>query len=762
MALLPSVWLSFSTGLIGLGVFDIFAFFILVVLVWLRDGRYSLRANILLLLGYSIGAVVFIFTGDKGAGLYWIFTIPPLASLLLGLRWGLLFLGLNVITMVGIGALVWQGSQLIPDLLNFSLLGWIVYASNFVATNFMVTLPLGALLDGLLSSAEQIKSADQKAVNTEIRYRSLFEGMLNGVMYGELILDAKGQPIDFRYLETNKAFRDLTGLGDVIGKKVTEIFPDFRKTNPEALQRYFEAVVEGKSFRYESHFEGLDSWFSIFLYGIEGGKFVLVFDNVTEQKQREMEIESISRFPRENPYPVLRVGADLRIQFANDAGKLLLEHWSRQIGEKVPEKWEAYVSDSLVKGEVVQNEVVLKDGVVSLAVVPIREQDYVNIYGLDITARVQAEEDLRLSEQKAQGRLNRLRALRAIDIAITGKLDPESVLDAVLEETLALVEADAVAILLLDADGWLDFRGGKGFISSEIEKSHLHIGEGIAGRSAQDQELHWVEDIRASEAGFTRQKLAKKENFVSYRTAPLITKGNLLGILETYNRSKNELDKEGREFLVAIAGQASIAIENAQLFQDLESSKGELEDTYNRTLEGWVGALDLRDNETSGHTRRVSSLTQQLAKKVGIPQSQLPEYWRGALLHDVGKMAVPDNILLKAGPLDADEWVIMKQHPIYAFEWLQDLAYLEKALDIPYCHHEKWDGTGYPRGLKGEKIPLAARIFAVADVFDALTSDRPYRKAWTRKKAIKYIEEQSGHHFDPKVVQAFLELIRTQ
>ena len=168
--------------------------------------------------------------------------------------------------------------------------------------------------------------------------------------------------------------------------------------------------------------------------------------------------------------------------------------------------------------------------------------------------------------------------------------------------------------------------------------------------------------------------------------------------------------------------------------------------------------MDLRDEETEGHTRRVTEMTLALAKKMGINDDQMLHIRRGALLHDIGKMGIPDRILLKEEKLTEAEWKIMRQHPNYAHDMLQPIKYLRKSLDIPYCHHEKWDGTGYPRGLKGEQIPLVARIFAIIDVWDAVTIDRPYRKAWTKQKALKYIREQSGKHFDPVIVAAFLEI----
>ncbi len=180
---------------------------------------------------------------------------------------------------------------------------------------------------------------------------------------------------------------------------------------------------------------------------------------------------------------------------------------------------------------------------------------------------------------------------------------------------------------------------------------------------------------------------------------------------------------------------------------------------YNATIEGWSAALDLRDKETEGHTQRVTETTLRLAKRMGFSKTEIVHIRRGALLHDIGKMGVPDHILLKPDKLTDEEWVIMRKHPELAYHLLSPIQYLQEALDIPYCHHEKWDGTGYPRGLKGEEIPFAARIFAIVDVWDALTSDRPYRLAWSRDRALEYIRSLSGTHFDPQVVETFLETI---
>jgi putative two-component system response regulator len=184
----------------------------------------------------------------------------------------------------------------------------------------------------------------------------------------------------------------------------------------------------------------------------------------------------------------------------------------------------------------------------------------------------------------------------------------------------------------------------------------------------------------------------------------------------------------------------------------------EVSQAYDLTLEGWARALDLRDKETEGHSRRVTELTVRLARGLGMDREAIVQVRRGALLHDIGKLGIPDRILLKPGKLTAEEWDVMRMHPVYAYEWLAPIAFLRPALDIPYCHHERWDGAGYPRGLAGEEIPLAARIFAVVDVWDAMTNDRPYRAALPAAEALDHIRSQAGRHFDPRVVEAFLAL----
>ena len=227
----------------------------------------------------------------------------------------------------------------------------------------------------------------------------------------------------------------------------------------------------------------------------------------------------------------------------------------------------------------------------------------------------------------------------------------------------------------------------------------------------------------------------------------------------TLNRSKKTHDPDWLEFMETLASQAAIAIDNANLFTDLQRSNADLLQAYDSTIEGWSRAMDLRDHETEGHTQRVADLTIQLARADGLKNEEIMHIRRGALLHDMGKMGIPDSILLKPGPLTKKEWVIMRQHPRFAFDLLSPIDFLRPATDIPYCHHEKWDGSGYPRGLKGEQIPIAARLFAIIDVWDALRLDRPYRIAWSEEKVLAHIRSLSGTHFDPKVTELFLNMV---
>jgi HD-GYP domain-containing protein (c-di-GMP phosphodiesterase class II) len=369
----------------------------------------------------------------------------------------------------------------------------------------------------------------------------------------------------------------------------------------------------------------------------------------------------------------------------------------------------------------------------------------------------------KLAEEKTQRQIKRLAALRAIDLAISSSLDLNLTLSVVLSQITAQLSVDAAAILLLNPqNNMLEFASGVGFRTDALQFTQIQIGEPYAGIAALNREVISIPNLQQGRSGFLRSPKFSEEGFYSYFCVPLVAKGRVRGVLEIFHRTMLSPDLDWLDFMETLAGQAAIAVENAVLFKELQRTNSELTLAYNTTIEGWSHALDLRDRDTEGHTQRVTELAVRLAQRMVFNESELIEIQRGAVLHDIGKMAIPDNILLKPGPLTAEEWNIVRQHPRYAYELLSPIAFLGRALDIPFYHHEKWDGSGYPQGLREDQIPLSARLFAVVDVYDALTSDRPYRPAWSKIKAREYIRDQSGKHFDSSITDAFLRMLESE
>jgi len=374
---------------------------------------------------------------------------------------------------------------------------------------------------------------------------------------------------------------------------------------------------------------------------------------------------------------------------------------------------------------------------------------------MDITERKQAEEKIKTP-------LAQLASLRAIDAAIMSTHDLRMIFYIILSQTIAKLQVHAARILLFNAsEKILEFGAAQGFRTPGIEKANVHLGEEIAGRAALEGTL--MDGHRLTKEFFvSTAPVFAEEGFTCFYAVPLISKGKIKGVLEVFEREHLHHDRGWVDFLNSLAGQAAIAIDSVSLFNDLQRSNADLSLAYESTLEGWSAALDLRDRDTEGHTQRVTKLTEQIAIGMGITGNELLNIRRGALLHDIGKVGVPDRILHKRGPLTTYEWKIMRKHPQFAYDMLSPIGYLHDALDIPFSHHEKWDGSGYPRGLSGEEIPLAARIFAVVDVYDALTSNRPYRAGWSRRKTLKYIRDQAGIHFDPQIVELFMQQMETK
>jgi PAS domain S-box-containing protein len=368
----------------------------------------------------------------------------------------------------------------------------------------------------------------------------------------------------------------------------------------------------------------------------------------------------------------------------------------------------------------------------------------------------------RLHEQTEQ-RLQQIIALHAIDTAITSSLDLQVTLSVLLDQLLSHLHVDAACLLLLQpASTRLEYAAGRGFRTRIIQQVRLPLGEGYAGRIALERVALHLGDLHQADPDGCARRLFAAERFAAYFGVPLVAKGTVKGVLEIFHRAPLTPANDWFDFLEAVAGQAALALDNFELFRDVQMRNAELVHAYDATIEGWSQALDLRDKETEGHTQRVTAAAIELAQMMNLSDAEIVHIRRGALLHDIGKMGIPDRILLKPGPLNDEEWEIMRRHPVYAFNLLSPIEYLRPALDIPYCHHEWWNGGGYPRGLKGEQIPLAARIFAVVDVWDALRSDRPYRPAWPAEKVRAHLLTLASSHLDAQVVALFMQWLDQQ
>lgn len=370
----------------------------------------------------------------------------------------------------------------------------------------------------------------------------------------------------------------------------------------------------------------------------------------------------------------------------------------------------------------------------------------------DITQQVE-------SQNQISRQLRFLQGMRKIDTCIATSHDLLMTSDVLLEQAQELLHVDGVSLLVIEgASPQLHYIGTRGVSSGGFDRTPIGIDTGLPGEVIKRQGLVLVEDLATRPPSAWRE-VVLKEGFTSYLGMPLISRNRILGVLEIFNRTVLHPDPEWINYLEMLSGQAGIAIESINMLQDIQQSNLNLLQAYETTIESWARTLNLRDEETQEHTRRVVDLAVKLARRMGFTDDEIVALRRGAYLHDIGKMAIPDQILHKPEPLTAEEWERMRQHPLIAYELLEPISFLSSSLAVPFSHHEKWDGTGYPRGISGEEIPKAARLFSVVDVWDALTSDRPYRKNWSQPDALNYIKEHAGTQFDPTVVEVFLTLV---
>ena len=353
--------------------------------------------------------------------------------------------------------------------------------------------------------------------------------------------------------------------------------------------------------------------------------------------------------------------------------------------------------------------------------------------------------------------LVREQKLNEISLGFNSTLDLESNLPPFLRLASSLLDADGAGISILREDGTMALIPGGNLPAPFDVRRVLPSGQGLSWQIVSSRQPLLLNDYPSQPLALPIWVAAGVKEVIA---VPVVAGEAVMGALIIFRlSSEHPFNQRDLDLSEATGRQVGLALRNSQLFKKVQQSALDLSSAYDATIQGWSRALELRDKETQGHSERVTRLTLELAQKMGLPAARLPDFRRGVFLHDIGKMAIPDSILLKPGPLTEEEWAVMRLHPAYAFHLLSDIAYLRPVLDIPFCHHEHWDGSGYPRGLKGEAIPLPARIFAVVDVWDALTSDRPYRPAWSRVEARRHLLEQAGIQFDPAVVGPFLEII---
>jgi PAS domain S-box-containing protein len=607
---------------------------------------------------------------------------------------------------------------------------------------------------------------------SEIRYRRLFEAAQDGI----LILDAGTGAIT----DVNPYLVSMLGYSrdEFLKKKLWEVgaFKDI-----EASQVAFKALQENEYVRHEDlplrskdgKLIQVEFVSNVYVAGDEKVIQCNIRD-VTEHKRIVAALQENEKkyhdLVNQSPDGIFIFELSGGILTANNAmckelGLSKEEFLSMNIWDIIPDNYLEAYRERLTKileqesmGAAEEYALSGKDGklhyVDVISVPRYNGKDIVGLQGIarDISTRKRAEHEIKRQ-------LEHYKVLSVIDRAIAANFDLRLSLSEILAHVTIELGIDAADILILNSNSqMLEYGADRGFRNKAIRKTQVRLGETYAGRAALERRLITIPNLKDEMNDLFLTTLLAGEDFVCYYGMPLIAKGQVKGVLEIFHRARHKPDAEWYDFLNALAGQAAIAIENTTLFESLQRSNSELTLAYDATIEGWSRALDLRDRETEGHTQRVVDMTVNLARLFGMNEAELVQVRWGALLHDIGKMGVPDGILHKRGPLTDGEWETMKRHPNFAYEMLSPIRYLRLALDIPYCHHEKWDGSGYPHGLKGAQIPLSARIFAVVDVWDALRSNRTYRPAWSEEKVHQHIHDLAGTHFDPQVVEVFLQL----
>ncbi|MFN8412000.1 MAG: PAS domain S-box protein [Anaerolineales bacterium] len=629
------------------------------------------------------------------------------------------------------------------------------------------------------------KQAEQAIRESQAR----FEGVIDTVMNAIITIDSQHQIMIF-----NPSAERVFGYvaRDVVGKNLNILLPErFHQQHPMHVTQYGKTGVSTRAkglldVLYGVRANGEEFPMEAFISQNEiGGQkyYTVILQDITERKLSEEALRASERKFRalaENiPSVVYQCLNDERYTFIylNDAIEALTGYSKKEFIEDGLSFFDLYHPEDLshiptnkihkanaasqsfhityrIKhksgdwrwvdewGSYVQNE----DGSIG----------FIEGVIIDITERKHAEEFMHKRTQE-------LELLAGISQSLRSASNGNEMISILMKSNLQIVGGAYSSIFMIEehnnffvSSGWYSSAAGK-------EKNlylgkHHPIGEGITGHVFQTGEIYIAKDFQNDPYAIILPEESFLQDVKSGISLPIHSKEKTIGVLHLWLNEQREFSENEIRLLTAVTDMAGNAIDRAALHEQTLRQADELSFAYEKTLAGWARALELRDEPTEGHTRRVTELTLRLANDMGIPKNELIHIQRGATLHDIGKMGIPDSILHKPGPLTEQEWDIMRRHPQYAYDLLSVIPFLRPALDIPLCHHENWDGSGYPRGLKEKEIPLVSRIFSIVDVWDALTSDRPYRPAWSKEKSRQYIQDLSGKKFDPQVVDAFLKM----
>lgn len=591
-----------------------------------------------------------------------------------------------------------------------------------------------------------------------------FKNVFNNVPVAIVLIDSTG-----KITEANHNLSKYIGysIEEFKNMKLSQI------THPEDICKssaLFRELKEGKrcSYNFEKRYIKKNEeiiWVKVSVSKLlrkseSNSNFIVIIEDITEKKAKEKQLNQFKLSVTQSADTVFITDIEGYFQYINPAFEKLSGYTMRDCAGKTPRILKSEHQDinyyeklwcTIKNGNVFKSTVINKKKSGELfygeqIITPIKNSkgEIVNFLSnmRDATTRI-------TYEKKLEERYERLSVLHSIEM-ITKSSNHDITLDSVLNVITGKFGIENASIYLFDKSKKLKHAYGSVIDNCFLDRHDLY--ENFIKNALLSKKIKIFE---ISESNF---EFFHTSGYECMYIIPLISENFIKGVLILLSKNYADKSSEWSSFLEIFGTEITLSLENFELLKNLRKKNKELIEAYDETIEGWARALDLRDKETEGHTRRVTELTLKLAKRMGFSEKELVNIKRGAMLHDIGKLGVPDNILLKPGKLNTEEWKIMKKHPIHAKEMLYPIEYLRRAINIPYYHHERWDGKGYPERLKEEEIPLEARIFAVIDVWDALTSDRPYRKALSKDEVREYIKKNSGSHFDPEIVKEFLKL----